>query len=113
LPAVWTEAKKRGVPLEELAEWLSRRPAVFAGLAPAKGAIASGADADLVVWDPDASFVVEEASVRHRHKKTPYLGRKLDGVVHSVYLRGRRIMESGRPEGSPAGRPLVREASPV
>jgi allantoinase len=113
LPAVWTEARKRGAPLEELAEWLSRRPAVFAGLAPRKGAIAPGADADLVVWDPDASFVVEEAAIRHRHKKTPYLGRKLDGVIHSTYLRGRLVMESGRLEGSPAGRPLVREASPV
>ena len=58
-PAVWTEARRRGADLPQLAAWMSAGPASFAGLARRKGRIAPGFDADLVVWDPDASFVPE------------------------------------------------------
>ena len=40
-----------------------------------------GADADLVAFDPDATFVVDPAGLHHRHPVTPYAGRTLRGVV--------------------------------
>jgi len=89
LSAVWTGARARGVKPERIAEWMSSRPARLAGLEKRKGALAPDYDADIVVWDPDASFVVEPAMLLHRHKVTPYLGRTLHGKVHSTFVGGR------------------------
>jgi allantoinase len=65
------------------------------GLQRRKGHIASGRDADLVVWDPAASFVVDPALLQHRHPLTPYAGRPLRGVVRATYLRGRLVYRDG------------------
>ena len=91
LPAVWTAAAARGIGVERVAEWLCAAPARLAGLHARKGAIAPGRDADLVIWDPDAEFVVDEAALRQRHKHTPYAGRRLRGRVHATYARGRLV----------------------
>lgn len=89
LSAVWTGARVRGVKPERIAEWMSSAPAKLAGFERTKGALAPGFDADIIVWDPDASFVVEAAKLHHRHKVTPYLGRTLYGTVHSTITGGR------------------------
>lgn len=91
LSAVWTGARARGVPPERVADWMSAGPARLAGLADRKGAIAEGYDADIVLWDPDASFVVDPAKLQHRHPVTPYAGRELSGVVHATYVGGRKV----------------------
>jgi allantoinase len=88
--AVWTGARRRGHGLADLARWVATGPADHAGL-PHKGRIAVGADADLVVFDPESSSVVEAATLAHRHPLTPYAGRTLDGAVLATYLRGRRV----------------------
>ena len=57
LPAVWTEASRRGHSLSDISAWMSARPAALAGLAPAQRAASPpGFDADLVVWDPEAEI---------------------------------------------------------
>jgi len=89
LPAVWTGARERGVPLTRVAVWMCEHTSALAGLSEQKGKIAPGFDADLIVWNPDASFHVEPATLRHRHSITPYAGRDLYGVVQETYVRGR------------------------
>ncbi len=108
LPAVWTEARRRGFAIDDVVRWMSCRPSELVGLAQRKGTIAPGFDADFAVFDPDAEFVVEAASLHHRHPATPYEGRRLVGRVVATYLRGRRIAKEGALEGEPAGRALVR-----
>ncbi len=110
LPLVWTAARARGLPLARVVETMSAGPAALAGLT-AKGSIAPGADADLVVFAPDASFEVDPAQLHHRHRVTPYAGRRLDGVVRDVWLRGHRVVEAGTVESVPTGR-LLRKDPP-
>jgi allantoinase len=108
LPLVWTEARHRGHDLADVARWMGEGPARIAGLG-AKGALRPGADADLVVFDPDAAWVVDAAALHHRHPVTPYDGREVSGAVRATYLRGRRIAVDGAVDGEPSGRLLRRE----
>ena len=109
LPIVWSGMRTRGVPIERLGEWLSAAPARLVGLERRKGAIAAGLDADLVVWDPDASFTVDGASLLHRHSLTPYQGTRLFGVVHSTWVRGTLVFTRDRGVDAGHGRLLHRE----
>jgi allantoinase len=107
LPALWSEARRRGADLRALTRWMSAGPAKFAGLGRRKGQLVPGADADLVVWQPDAQFTVHEDDLFFRHKISPYLGRRLDGQVAQTWLRGRCIFRDGQHLGQPAGQPLL------
>jgi allantoinase len=109
LPLVWSWARGRGHGVADLAAWLAATPARLAGLDGRKGAIAPGRDADLVVFDPDATFQVDPAALYHRHPVTPYADRVLHGVVRATLLRGRAIWEDGEVRGAPRGRLLARE----
>lgn len=88
LAVTWTAARDRGWALENLVPKLALAPAALAGLAGRKGAIAVGMDADLLVFDPDAGFIVDPTTLEHRHPLTPYGGRSLTGVAGLVVLRG-------------------------
>lgn len=101
LPAVWTEARKRGHTLEDVVRWMSTRTADLVGLAH-KGAIETGRDADFAVLAPDETFTVDPVALQHRNRVTAYAGRTLSGVVKSTWLRGERIVADGeftRPKG--------------
>jgi len=111
LPVVWTEARARGFSIEDLSRWMSAAPARLAGLDGWKGRIASGYAADLVIWDPDAEFVVRAEALHHRHKITPYDGKALMGRVHCTILRGSVVYEDGTIPSGTAGRLLVRGAN--
>ena len=95
LSAFWTGAKERGFSLEDVARLLCEHPADFLGMKK-KGRIAPGCDADLVIWDPEASFVVKTEDVQHRHKLTPYVGRRLNGVVERTVVGGSVVLTNGR-----------------
>ncbi len=90
LSAVWTAARTRGFSLAEVVNWMSRGPADLVGLVH-KGRIEVGADADLVAFDPDATWVVDPAGLHHRHPVTPYAGRTLMGMVRTTWLRGEPV----------------------
>jgi allantoinase len=91
LSAVWTGARDRGLKPERIAQWMSAAPARLAGLESRKGALAAGYDADIILWDPEARFVVDPTELLHRHKVTPYAGREMFGKVAATYVGGRRI----------------------
>jgi allantoinase len=112
LPVVWTEARRRGHTFDDLARWLAREPARLAGLLRRKGAITPGRDADIVIFDAEATFRVTPETNEHRHKLTPYDGREFTGVVEATYLRGEKIYESGEFSASPTGTLLLHEDEP-
>src|SRR6185436_18512228 len=107
LPVVWAGAHKRGLALERVIQWMAAAPARLAGLSR-KGRIAAGCDADLVVFDPDRTFVVDAASLYHRHPVTPYAGERLRGIVRRTWVRGQPVFHGDGKFGEPTGRVLER-----
>jgi allantoinase len=117
LPAVWTEAARRGHGFQDLARWLSREPARLAGLFGRKGAISPGRDADFCIFDPEGrtrvtAFRVSAETNEHRHKLTPYEGLELKGAVVATYLRGEKIYDRGEFPAGATGTLLLREPPP-
>jgi allantoinase len=104
LPAVWTEARSRGLALADVVRWMATAPADRVGLA-GKGRIAVGADADLAVLAPDESFVVDVTRLHHKNQVSAYAGRTLQGVVRRTFCGG---VEVGPDPGEPRGRLLAR-----
>ena len=107
LPVVWTEASKRGIPFERLAEWMSAAPARLAGLVHRKGAIAVGHDADFVIVDPERGVTVDGSRLYHRHPVTPYDGAQLKGLITMTMLRGEIVFDHGAFVSGAAGELLT------
>jgi allantoinase len=103
LPLMHTEAARRGFSLIDIARWMAEAPAILAGCHARKGRLAKGYDADFVVFDPEAEFVVTENRLHYRHPVSPYLGEKLRGVVQATYLRGALVFQDGKFPGDPVG----------
>ena len=97
LSLIWTEARHRGIPLEQVVSWMADGPARLAGL-DNKGRLAPGYDADLAVFAPDETYVVDASKLQHKNPITPYDGKALSGVVRQTYLRG-TLIDSKTPTG--------------
>ena len=81
-------------------ELCSTTPARMFGLYPRKGVIAPGADADIVLYDPDRSWTI---SVDNHHMNidySAYEGIEVSGRVDTVLSRGRVIVRNDRYEGT-------------
>ena len=91
LPAVWTGARAHGAGVEWIVRWMCEGTARLAGLDSQKGRLEAGYDADIVVWDPEASFIVDPSTLHQRHKVTPYAGYELFGDVRATYVSGQLV----------------------
>jgi dihydropyrimidinase len=114
LPLVFHEGVASGrIDLPTFVDLVSTRPAQLFGLAPRKGAIAIGADADLVLFDPEARHVLTQANQHHGGDFTPYEGREVQGRVVSTFVRGEAVFADGRVIGEAGtGRFLARAPYP-
>lgn len=110
LPVVWTEARQRGFTLSDIARWMAEGPARLAGFGARKGRIVAGYDADIVVFDPGAEFVVTPERLHYRHAVSPYMNETLCGIVKATYLRGKPVYESGAFVGDSYGREIGKDA---
>jgi dihydropyrimidinase len=73
--------------VERLVDVLATTPARLFGL-PSKGAVETGRDADLVLWDPGATRVLRQDGLHHTSDYTPYEGRAVRGAPRVVLSRG-------------------------
>ncbi|OZI50642.1 dihydropyrimidinase [Bordetella genomosp. 4] len=97
LPLLFSEGVMKGrLTLEEFVALTSTNHAHMYGLAPRKGAIAVGADADLVLWDPNRKTVVSAEMLHDRVGYTPYEGREIQGWPVEVYSRGRCVIKDNQ-----------------
>ncbi|MCT1353465.1 MULTISPECIES: allantoinase AllB [Gordonia] len=90
LSLIWSEAKKRGIDLPQVIEWMASKPADLAGL-PTKGRIALGCDADFAVFEPESAQIVDVNRLHHKNPVSPYDGRALAGVVKGTWVRGQKV----------------------
>ncbi|MBF6331190.1 dihydroorotase [Nocardia transvalensis] len=107
LPGLVGAARTRGLALSRIAALTSRNPARRYGLAT-KGDIAPGYDADIVLVDPDAHWTVRAADSESAQEYSPFEGFEMTARVTDVFLRGRRILRSGKIDAPPLGRYLRR-----
>jgi dihydropyrimidinase len=97
LPLLFTFGVQAGrITLEEFVQLTATRHAGIYGLAPRKGAIAVGADADLAIWDPEKKVRVTRELVHDQTGYTPYEGRELKGWPVTVLSRGEVIVDHGK-----------------
>lgn len=108
LSSVWTHARQRGFSLGDIARLMSAAPATVAGLSARKGSLEVGKDADLVIFDADATFTVSPEQIHFKHPVTPYASQTLSGEVARTYLRGEMIFAEGHHLGRPSGQFLLK-----
>jgi allantoinase len=91
IPVFVSEARQRGISWERIAEMTAAAPSRVWHLAPRKGAIQVGADADLALIDPEREWVVRSDELLHTQKWSPFEGRTLRGRVVRTILRGETV----------------------
>lgn len=87
LSLIWTEARRRGVGLGRVLQWMSTRPAERVGLR-SKGRLSLGYDADMAVFAQYESFVVDAKALKHKNPITPYQGKVLSRKVRKTFVGG-------------------------
>ena len=107
MSALVSEGQKRGLSYNRIAELTSFNPAQRFGL-NRKGDLADGLDADVVLVDPQESWVVQAAESESQQGYTPLEGQELGARVKTTFLRGQRIYDDGNVIGEPTGQYLKR-----
>jgi allantoinase len=130
LPILWTEATKRDndFNIEEIVRWCCKNTAKQVGLEKSKGDLGVGFDADIVVFDDTAEFLVsptiiprhkacmltdiqvEPSTMLFRNKVSPYQNKTLKGVVRETWLRGQRVFSKAdgfEEKSGPSGKLLL------
>jgi len=92
---------RRWITIEHVVDVLCERPARLYGFYPRKGALAPGADADVVLVDPERPRVLANDQVVSKAGWTPYAGMKVVGGPVMTFSRGRLVARDGRPQGEP------------
>ncbi|MCA1669364.1 MAG: allantoinase AllB [Thermomicrobia bacterium] len=97
LPVVYDNAiNVRGWSWPDIVRRTATTPARLFGLAPRKGALAIGADADIVLYDPNTEATVTREGLLTRQKWSAFEGRTYRGRVVRTLVRGREVFVDGQ-----------------
>lgn len=112
LPLVFSEGVAKGrIDIATFVALTATNPAKLFGLAPRKGTIAVGADADIVVWDPSARRNLTNADLNHANDYTPYEGMEIDGWADTTIVGGKIRYRNSKLIGTGGqGRYLARQS---
>jgi dihydroorotase-like cyclic amidohydrolase len=112
MPLLFTEGfLRRNIPLENLLIPATVNPARIYGLWPRKGNLGIGADADIVLVDPEVGKTVTPEVLNSAQDFTPWEGWRLRGWPRYVLVRGHVVMENGEIVGKPIGQYIKRPVS--
>ena len=81
---------------EQMCAYLSENPAKLYNLYPWKGRLIPGADADIVVWNPETEWTMTAEDQQSACDYCPMEGTKIRGRAEQVYLRGELAAENGK-----------------
>jgi dihydropyrimidinase len=93
-------AQRRMSPMR-FVELIATAPAQMFGLAPRKGTLAPGSDADIVIFNPNAERILSAHTHHMRVDYNPYEGRQVRGTPEVVLQRGRILVRDGQFHGNP------------
>ncbi|ABN64845.2 Allantoinase [Scheffersomyces stipitis CBS 6054] len=98
LPILYTEGKKLSPPITfaEINKWCSLNTAKQVGLSHRKGKLAVGYDADLLVFDPNDKYIVQNQDTYFKNKLTAYAGKEFSGRVIETIVGGNSVYAFGK-----------------
>ncbi len=112
LPVLWSKMISSGeFSINDFVALTSTNPAKIFGMYPRKGSLMPGADADVVLWDPDREVKYGVTYAQHRTDHNLYEGWNLQGYPVRVLLRGRTIYNDGNWSGIPGGGQFIPRAT--
>ncbi len=103
MPLMLTEVARGRFSIRDYVRWSAANPARIWGLAPRKGAIRPGADADIAIVDLAARWTIDDMKLQSRSKITPWHGREVRGLPLHTLVRGRFVMRDRRLQADARG----------
>lgn len=107
-PYMLGEAGKGRITYQRAVELCAANPAKIFGIAPQKGTVAVGSDADLVIYDPKASYVVRRENMHSDTDYTIWEGCEMKGGIVMTLSRGEIVFDHGEFTGKPGRGEFVR-----
>ena len=99
-PMLYSDGVRTGrITVEQFVALTATNPAKLFGLYPAKGTIAVGADADLVIWDPDETRTIRDEDALSNTGFSIHAGREVTGWPIVTIRRGEVVYENDRVTG--------------
>lgn len=95
-PYMLSEANRGRISFNKAVELCSANVAKIFGLAPQKGSLDPGADADIVIYDPKKEFTITQEAMHSDVDHTIWEGVKLKGYPIQTYCRGRLVFDDGK-----------------
>ena len=93
---LYSEGVVKGrITLPQLVKYACANPARVAGVYPRKGILAPGADADIVILDPEKEWTMTTGKMHGAADYTCYEGMQIKGAVERVFFHGREIVRDG------------------
>jgi dihydropyrimidinase len=112
VPMLYSEGVVKGrISLPRMVDLVAANPAKIFGLYPRKGAIVEGADADLVVFDPERKVVIDAAAMHSRADYDVFQGVEVTGWPRETISRG-EVIVANRIVSARPGRGLMLERAP-
>jgi dihydropyrimidinase len=105
--------RRRRITLEQFVALTATNPAKIYGLYPTKGSLMPGADADIVLWDPEAQAVIRHAALHDQCDYTPFEGQAIEGCPVMTFSRGECLFDRGRIFGAPGRGRLIARSRPL
>jgi dihydroorotase len=92
LPAAMRLYHAGHLTLPALFRAMALAPALRLGLP--QGRLTPGAPADLVLFDPDAPFLMDRFKLRSKSKNTPFDGARMEGKVLATFVAGTQVFQA-------------------